>query len=52
MRPRETAAQLGVCMGTLRRLVRRGAISPVQLGPRSIRYRASEISRLQRMGVA
>lgn len=52
LKPKEAASQLGVCTHTLRRLVLRGEIKAVRLGPRAVRYRTSDIFRLQTTGVA
>ncbi|MCH7791336.1 MAG: helix-turn-helix domain-containing protein [Planctomycetes bacterium] len=47
----QAARALAICPRTLRRLVIRGDIVPVRMGPRAVRYRSSEVLRLQREGV-
>ena len=47
----EAATQLGICKRTLRRLVIRGKLETVKLGTRTVRYRCSDIMRLQASGV-
>ena len=46
----EAARALGLCERSLRRLSQRGEIQVVHAGRRALRYRESDIARLQREG--
>ena len=46
----EAARALGLCERSLRRLAQRGEIQVVRAGKRALRYRETDICRLQREG--
>ena len=51
LRAREAAAELAICVRTLHYRVADGTLTPVRIGPRSVRFRSSDIARLQAQGV-
>ena len=47
----EAAHELAVCARTLRNFVYRGELTPIRVGSRAIRFRSSDIARIQVEGI-